>query len=407
MFDPHEIRKDFPVLQQEINGRRLVYLDNAATTQLPLQVLQRLEGHYTHDNGNVHRGIHTLSERSTEAFENARKAVSNFIGGGKGNVIFTSGTTASINMVAGGLREYIKPGSRIIVTQMEHHSNLLPWQRLSRECGAELVVIPCPDGEPDMSFYAKSLSKNTAIVSAAHVTNLTGTVMPVSEMAEMAHKSGALMLVDGAQGIRHSDTTMDDLGCDYYCFSGHKLMAPSGIGVLWGKDEALELLDPFMSGGGMVDDVYEEHFTVGPLPSRLEAGTPNYSGAIALGEAVGYIASIGRSEAAAWEDQLLNEVERRLSEIPDIRILGHPRRRAGVISFVIDGLHPYDVASIMDKYGFAIRSGTHCAIPALRSLGYSSALRVSPAFYNLTEEIDAFCDALNNTTVMLRRWMNI
>ncbi len=400
------VREDFPILSQLVNGRRLIYLDNAATTQVPKRVLARIENHYLHDNANVHRGIHSLSERSTAAYEQARETVRRFIGGASDSqVVFTSGATEAVNLAASGLAHLFSPGDVCIVTVLEHHSNLLPWQRLCRERGARLLVLPCPEGEPDLAQYRRWLdAEKVKLVAAAQVSNLTGTVLPLREMAELAHARGALFFADGAQGLRHGTESVEALGCDLYCFSGHKLCAPTGIGALWGKSGVLETLEPLRLGGGMVDQVTERDFTLAEVPARLEAGTPNIVGALALAEAMDYLTEIGRETIAAREAALTEYAENRLTQIPGLRILGKPKKRAGAISFTLKGVHPYDAASVLDKLGVALRSGTHCAQPALASFGERAALRLSPAFYNTEDELDAAGDAIEKTMEMFRKW---
>ncbi len=406
MLDIEKIRGDFPILHTTVNDRPLVYLDNAATTQLPVCVMERLRHHYCFENANVHRGIHTLSEKSTSAFEEARETVKNFINAEyTEEIIFTQGTTDSINLAAEGMRRQIREGDVIVVTQLEHHSNFLPWQRLCEETGAAFHVVPCPDGIPDMQVFAEKMRLSPKLVAAAHVSNLTGTVLPVKKIEEMSHKAGALFLIDGAQGIRHEAVDVRELNCDFYCFSGHKVMAPGGIGVLYGKKELLETLRPFRMGGGMVDRVTEQYATYGPLPTRLEAGTPNYPGAIGLAAALSWLEQIGKEEIRAYERSLMKDVEEKLSQIEGIRILGHPQERVGAISFVIENIHPYDAASVLDKYGVALRSGNHCAQPALAQFGETAALRMSPAFYNTYDEIAAACNAIEKTMEMFAKWM--
>ncbi len=406
MTDIETLRKEFPILSQQIYDRPLIYLDNAATTQMPEAVLRRLEDHYRKDNANVHRGIHTLSERSTEAFEKARDTVRGFLGAGAGSeVVFTSGTTDSINLAAFGLAHTLSPGDRVIVSVLEHHANLLPWQRLCAMKGAELLVLPCPDGEPNLALYEQWLSEGSVrIVALTQVSNLTGTVFPLREMTRLAHDAGALFLADGAQGLRHETAPVEELGCDFYCFSGHKILGPTGIGVLWGRTEALELLEPLRLGGGMVDVVQEQSYTAAGLPARLEAGTPNYSGAIALATALDYLTSLNRNEISVREDKLVKYAEKQLSGIQGLRILGKPRKRAGAISFTLEGVHPFDAASVLDKLGVALRSGTHCAQPALASFGVTAALRLSPAFYNTFEEIDEAVKDIVRTMEIFRKW---
>lgn len=405
MLDVNKIRKDFPVLEEKIGASDLIYLDNAATTQMPLCVQACVREHYLHNNANVHRGIHELSERSTEHFEAAREAVRDFLHADSAEeIIFTSGTTDSINLVASGMEELIDEKDTIVVTELEHHSDFLPWQRLCRQTGASFVVIPCPDGQPDMNAFRQAMECRPKLMAVTQVSNLTGTVMPLQEMISSAHEAGAWFLVDGAQGVRHRVPDVKALDCDFYCFSGHKVMGPTGIGVLYGKKACLMQLEPSRVGGGMVDIVDITGSTYGPLPTRLEAGTPNYVGAIGLAEALRYLQNIGLEEIADYETKLITYAEERLRDISEIRILGDPKERAGAISFVIAGVHPYDAASILDKLGVALRSGTHCAQPALAMFGESAALRLSVAFYNTKDEIDTACEALVRTIRMVQKW---
>ena len=408
MPDFEALREDFPILSQQINGRALIYLDNAATTQVPVCVPERMASHWRHDNANVHRGVHTLSERSTAAFEAARDTVKRFLGGSADSeAVFTSGATEAVNLAASGLTHLLSPGDVCVVTELEHHANLLPWQRACAQSGAELRLLPCPDGEPDPDVLCRWLAEGRVrLVAAAQVSNLTGTVLPVREMAEAAHAHGALCFVDGAQGLRHTAASVDALGCDLYCFSGHKVCGPTGVGVLWGRTAVLEQLEPFRLGGGMVDRVWADGYTPAELPARLEAGTPNVAGAIGLAAALDYLSAIGREAAAAREQALTEYAARRLSRIPGLRLLGRPKQRAGVLSFTLEGVHPYDAASVLDKLGVALRSGTHCAQPALAAFGLTAALRLSPAFYNTFAELDAAGDAIEQTMEMMKKWTN-
>lgn len=405
-MDIRKIREDFPILSQKVNGMPLVYLDNAATTQIPSCVIERITKHYREENANVHRGIHFLSERSTEHFEKARDIVKEFIGAEyPEEIVFTSGTTAGINLAAAGLEHLIEEGDHILTTQLEHHSDLLPWQKLCRRKHAVLDVLPCPDGEPDMAAFQKLLENRPKITAFTHVSNLTGTVMPVRQMTELAQEKGSLVLIDGAQGIRHENVDVKEIGCDYYCFSGHKIIAPTGIGVLYGKKDRLGLIEPPWVGGGMVDIVTLSDYTNGPLPTRLEAGTPNYTGAIALGEALSYIMRVGKPEISGYEKTLTNKAVSMLQEIEEVCILGDPQYRTGAVSFEIRGVHPYDAASVLDKLGIAMRSGNHCAQPALAMFGTDAALRLSVAFYNTEEELTQAGEAIRKTIRMFSKWM--
>lgn len=406
MISVDEIRKEFPILSKKMNHHPLIYLDNAATTQMPLCVLERIREHYLNDNANVHRGIYSLSERATNEYEAAREVVCKYLGAEKTEeIIFTQGTTDAVNMVADGLRNAISQGDSIVVTELEHHSNFLPWQRLCHRTGALFKVVPCPDGNLDMEAYKKALEGRPKIVAMTQVSNLTGTKMPLKTGIRLAHDAGAMVLVDGAQGIRHCDTNVlrDDI--DFYCFSGHKIMGPTGIGVLYGKSRYLNELEPVRVGGGMVDTVTLESFSNAPLPSCLEAGTPNYPGAIALAEALYFIEKVGREEIAVYENALLAYAQKQLFKVEDLEVVGHPAVRAGVISFTLKQMHSYDAASILDQFGVAVRSGTHCAQVGLARYGHSSVLRLSPAFYNTYEEIDQTCAALEKTKEVLKRWM--
>lgn len=407
-------RKDFPILEQEIYGKPLVYLDNAATSQMPVQVSDRLLKHYQTEHANIHRGIHYLSEKSTEAVEKARAAIQEFIHAGESEcIIFTQGTTDSIHLASAGIAQTMDaakadctadlPG--IVTTQLEHHSNYVPWQQICRQIGAPFFVCPAPDGELDLSALENILKKNhIRLVACAHVSNLTGTVNPVKEIVSLAHRYGAEVLIDGAQGILHQPVDVADMDCDYYCFSGHKMLGPTGIGVLYGKKECLEKLPPARFGGGMVDIVTEKETTWGPVPHRFEAGTPNISGIIGLSEAVNYITSHDRAAMHAYEDDLLQYALEEISSLEHVRILGHPAKRSGAIAFAADGAHPYDIASMIDKNGIAVRSGNHCAQPMLQALSESAAVRVSPAFYNTKEEIDILCETLQKVITLLRKF---
>lgn len=404
MFDVFRYRNDFPILSQHIHGKQLVYLDNAATTQVPQQVIDCIAAHYALEHANVHRGIHNLSERSTQKLELAREAVRRFINADASDeIIFTRGTTDSINLVAMGLEETILPGDEIIVSQLEHHSNFIPWQQLCIRRGAILRVIPTPDGQPDLEAYYRLLNEKTRIVAVTQVSNLTGTVMPLKEIISAAHSCGALVLVDGAQSARHG-CDVQRLDCDFFCFSGHKMFAPTGIGVLYGKKSCLDRIAPVYFGGGMVDCVTQENTSFALLPYRLEAGTPNFVGAIALGRAVEYLEALGYDNIANWEDELLAYAERQIEGIEGLSVLGHPLKRSGVLSFSVKGVHPYDLASLLDKYGIAVRSGNHCAQPAMRSFDLESVTRISTAFYNTMNEMDMLCGALCRSITMLKKW---
>ncbi|WP_368183750.1 aminotransferase class V-fold PLP-dependent enzyme [Anaerotruncus rubiinfantis] len=402
-MDVNAVRNDFPILANPVGGKPLVYLDNAATTQLPVPVIQEWTYHYTYDNANVHRGAHTLSERSSDAYEGARKIAAAFIGSpSPENIVFTSGTTESINIVANGL--HLCPGDEILTTALEHNSNFVPWQRLCEKTGAVLRILPCPDGEIDQNRFERALSARTVLAAVAHVSNVTGAVARVKELSALCRARGILLLVDGAQAIRSVPVDVLDIGCDYYCFSGHKALAPSGTGVLYGRMEALERLNPSKTGGGMVRSVHKEKTTFLELPYRLEAGTPNIAGAICFGSALAYIESLGRADITLREKMLTSYMESKLRQIDGLRIMGNPRERTGVVSFAVDSLHPYDIACILNEKGVAVRTGSHCAHLIHREMGLESTIRASVAFYNTVEEIDCLCDGLLFAIALLKKW---
>lgn len=404
MTDFEIVRRDFPILSAQVHGRPLIYLDNAATTQLPGQVLDCLREHYERYNSNVHRGIHFLSEQSTAHFENARETVRRFLGARSvREIVFTSGTTDAVNLVARGFQErLLHPGDEVIVTEMEHHANLIPWQEACRRSGAVLRVVPLTDaGELDMDAFYRLLSPKTRLTAVTAVSNVLGTVNPLKEIVGAAHGVGAAVLIDAAQAMRHLRLSVEELDCDFLCFSGHKVMGPAGIGVLWGKEEWLDRLPPVSFGGGMVDYVGLYESTYDDLPRRLEAGTPNYPGAIGLAAALEYLCALGLDEIAQREDRLLGEYETMLRQFPCVRILGEPARRVGAVSFTVDGVSPYDMAKLLDQLGVAVRSGHHCAQPLLRRMGVEYALRISPAFYNLPGEIPTVGAALERTLSVL------
>ena len=397
------IRQDFLVLSQKVHGYPLIYLDNGATTQLPLPVLNAVEEQYCTYQANIHRGIHYLSEQSTARVEAVRKAVAAFIGAAEPEeIIFTGGTTASINMLARSLSDGILgKGDIVVATQMEHHSNLIPWQEACHRSGALLKIVHLTEnGELDMNEFAGHLEKHPKLVAVTYVSNVLGTVNPVEELIAMAHSAGAAVCLDAAQAIRHMSIDVRKLDCEFLCFSGHKMMAPTGVGVLYGKREWLEKLPPVFFGGGMVDNVYCESATYGELPFKFEAGTPNIGGIIGLGAAIDYLRNAGLSDICSYEDELLSYVEERLQERDYLNILGTPERRAGAISFNLRGLHYYDTAKLLDQLGIAVRSGNLCAQPLLSRYGLTGAVRVTPAFYNTREEIDALCAALDRIAAL-------
>ena len=414
-FNIDKIRDDFPILNTKVNGKPLIYLDNAATMQMPLPVLKSIQKHYENDNANVHRGIHTLSEKSSYEFEQARACVKDFIGAcSSEEIVFCSGTTDAINIVASMLEiSYLSKGDEIIVSNLEHHSNFVPWQMLCKKVGARLRIIANKNGDLDKDDIKQAINKHTKLIAITQVSNVTGTITPAKEIIDIAHQHNIPVLVDGAQGIRHCLTSMQDLACDFYCFSGHKLGALSGIGVLYISSDAKmrcslkdnkATLPPVRFGGSMVDTVSSTDTTFAPSPLCYEAGTPNYVGAISLAATLNYISALGREKLAAYETSLLNKLEQSLQNIDGVRILGLPNMRAACISFVAEGAHPLDLATLLDKMGVAVRSGQLCAQPVLESFGVTRALRVSPAFYNTEEEIDLFINYLKQTLKLLRRY---
>ena len=405
MLDIESIRKDFPILAREVHGKPLVYFDNGATTQKPQCVLDRIMRSYTLENSNIHRGVHYLSGVATEAHEAARQRVADFIGAhSKDEILFTRGTTESINLVARTLADQIcHEGDEIVVTTMEHHSNIVPWQMACERTGAVLRVAPINEhGELILSEFEALLSERTKIVSVAHVSNVLGTVNPVAEIIRIAHKYGAKVLIDGAQAIAHIPVNVVELDADFYAFSGHKVYAPNGIGVLYGKREILDAMPPFMGGGEMIETVQFEKTTYNKLPYKYEAGTPDYVGSCALATALDYISAIGMKEIADYEHELLAYATEKIKEIEGIRIIGEAKEKSGVLSFVVDGVHPYDIGMMLDKLGIAIRTGHHCAEPLVDWYGIPGTARASFAFYNTKEEIDYFISSLKRVLMILR-----
>lgn len=398
MPDMERVRKDFPILSRTVHGHPLVYLDNGATTQLPLPVLDTVEDHYRQYQANIHRGIHYLSEQSTARVETARKAVADFIGAAEPEeIVFTGGTTQSINIVARALSDgLLKERDTVVTTEMEHHSDLIPWQEACRRTGARLRIVHLTEsGELDMAELARYLEEKPKLVAVTCISNVLGTVNPVEEIIAMAHDAGAAVLLDAAQAMRHGPVDVRALDCDFLCFSGHKMMAPTGTGVLYGKRAWLERLPPVCFGGGMVDEVTCEHATYGELPFKFEAGTQNIAGIIGLAAAIEYLRGIGLPDIYRYEAELLAYTEDRLRERDCLDILGRPDKRAGAVSFNLRGLHYYDTAKLLDQLGIAVRSGHHCAQPLLARFGLTGAVRVTPAFYNTRKEIDALCAALD------------
>jgi len=391
-FDVNRVRADFPVLRQQVNGKPLVYLDNGATSQKPQCVIDELVRYYTTENANVHRGVHTLSQVATEDYEGARSKIRRFINAADDReIIYTSGTTEGINLVAHAFgRQNVGPGDEIIVSNMEHHSNIVPWQMLCEEKGAHLRVIPIDDsGELLMDEYERMLGPRTKLVSITHVSNALGTILPADQIVGLAHAQGVPVLLDGAQAVPHMPVDVRKLDCDFYVFSGHKLFGPTGTGILYGKGEVLDAMPPYKGGGDMIKSVTFEKTLYNDLPYKFEAGTPNIAGAIGLGAAVDYIDAIGFDGIAAHEDELLDYGTKALSSIGGLRIVGTATHKAGILSFVIDNIHPHDIGTILDAEGIAIRTGHHCAQPVMERFQIPATARASMAFYNTKEDIDA------------------
>jgi len=399
-LDVKRIREDFPILRETANGKQIVYLDNAASTQKPTAVIDAIAEHYRHNNANVHRGIHELSNRASDAYDGARTRVAKLFGiADEAELIWTRGTTESLNLIAysWGLAN-LKPGDEILLSELEHHSNLVPWQLVAQRTGAKLRFLRIDEqGRLDLEPLDQVLTERTKLVSLSHVSNALGTVNPVKEIAAKAHAVGALMVVDGAQSAPHLPVDVPSLGCDFYAFSGHKMCGPTGIGGLWGRREVLEAMPPFHGGGDMIEWVDLESSTYAALPHKFEAGTPNIAGAVGLAAAADYLAGIGREAILAHERSLIAYAVERMGEIPDLRILG-PRdlsERSGVVSFTLADVHPHDLATILDSEGVAIRAGHHCCQPLMKCLGVGSTARASFYLYNTPAEVDALVDALH------------
>lgn len=405
MFDVQSIRQQFPVLNQQVYGKPLVYFDNAATTQKPLCVIERERDYYLNENCNIHRGVHYLSQKATEAYENARITVARFINAPEAHeIVFTRGTTESLNLLATSFEHlFIEEGDKVMVTAMEHHSNLVPWQQMIQRHHGELLVVPMDDnGVLDLNAYQDLLKEQPKVVSIAHISNTLGTINPVKEMITMAHQYGIPVVIDGAQSMAHLPIDVQDMDCDFYVFSGHKMYAPMGIGGLYGKTEWLEKMPPYQFGGEMVDTVSFEKTTFNKLPFKFEAGTPNVGAALGLETAVKFIESMDRKAVAEHEDLLLKTAVERLAQIEGMRFIGQAPHRSGLVSFVIDGIHPYDLGTIVDKMGVAVRTGHHCAEPVMTYFGIPGTVRASFAMYNTIEEVEVFVKAVERAANMLR-----
>ena len=397
-FDVKKIRNDFPILHQIINGKPLVYLDNAATSQKPKNVLDAIEKYYREYNSNIHRGVHTLSENATEAYELARLKIKNFINARSNKeVIFVRGATEAINLVAQSFgRNSLNKNDEIIITELEHHANIVPWQLLSEQTGATLKFIPINDsGELIIEEYEKLLSKNTKIVAVGHISNALGTINPIKTIINMAHEYGAKVLIDGAQATSHTSVDVQKLDCDFYAFSGHKVFAPTGVGVLYGKEALLEEMPPYQGGGDMIKMVTMMETQYNDLPYKFEAGTPNISGTIGLGAAIDYVNEIGLENISQYENELLSYANQLASEITGLKFIGTAKQKTSILSFTLKGIHPHDIGTILNNEGIAIRTGHHCAMPVMERFKIPATSRASFAFYNTHEEIDALIKAID------------
>ncbi|HTW95755.1 MAG TPA: cysteine desulfurase [Tepidisphaeraceae bacterium] len=402
-FDVERLRADFPILHRPVHGRPLIYLDNAATTQKPRAVIDTIKRYYEQENSNIHRGVYTLSQEATAAYEGAREKVRGFINAADTKeIIFTRGTTESINLVASSFgRSRFKPGDEIVITGMEHHSNIVPWQLICEQTGAVLRVVPFNDrGELLMDQFEKLLTPRTRLVGVVHVSNSLGTVNPVRQIIQMAHEHGAVALVDGAQWVAHGKTDVRSLDADFYAFSGHKLFGPTGIGVLFGKKALLEAMPPYQGGGDMISSVTFEKTTYNDLPHKFEAGTPHISGGIGLGAAIDYLQDVGLDAIGNYERDLLAYATARLTEIPGLRLVGTAAQKASVLSFVLEHIHPHDIGQALDARGIAVRTGHHCCQPVMDRFRIPATARASLAFYNKTTEVDALADGIRGAIKM-------
>jgi cysteine desulfurase/selenocysteine lyase len=397
VFDPYKYRGDFPILNEKVHGKPLVYLDNAASTQKPIQVIDSISDYYLHYNSNVHRAIHALGERATEAFENARRRIAKFIGApSEKQIIFTRGTTEAINLVACGWgRKFITDGDEIILSEMEHHSNLIPWQLLAKEVGAKLKFIPFKeDGTIDFPVFETLLNSHTKLVAITHMSNVFGTINPVKRIVQMAHDRGIPVLFDAAQSVPHLPLSVEHLNCDFLAFSGHKMLGPTGIGILYAKSQILENMNPYQGGGEMISSVWFEEATWNEIPHKFEAGTPNIAGAIGLAKAVEYLENVGMVNLTLYEQELTTYALEKMAKIPGMKIYGSAPERGGVISFNLGEIHPHDLSHFLDQQGIAVRAGHHCAQPVMRKLNIAATTRLSFYFYNTKEEIDYTVDQL-------------
>jgi cysteine desulfurase/selenocysteine lyase len=396
-FDVDRIREDFPILRESVHGKRLVYLDNAATSQKPQVVIDAVTRFYTAENANIHRGVHYLSERATVAYDEIREKVARFINARTSReVIFTRGTTEGINLVAQSYgRTFLRPGDEVVITGMEHHSNIVPWQLVCEQTGAALRAAPINDaGELDLDSFETLLNERTRLVAVVHVSNALGTINPIKKLVSLARARGIPVLVDGAQAAPHLQVDVQDLDCDFFVFSGHKVFGPTGVGVLYGREALLERMPPYQGGGDMIATVTLQRSTWAPLPAKFEAGTPMIAQVVGLGSALEYVTELGLDKIAAWEQELLSYATERVRAIEGLRIIGTAREKASVLGFVLKGVHPHDIGTILDDQGIAIRAGHHCAQPVMERFGVPATARASFAFYNTPAEVDALADGL-------------
>jgi cysteine desulfurase/selenocysteine lyase len=403
-FSVREIRQDFPALRQQIYGKNLIYFDNGATSQKPQMVLDAIQQYYSKDNANIHRGVHHLSQKATNEYEASRAIIQQYINAEKKEeIIFTKGTTDGINLVANSFSELLQAGDEIVISAMEHHSNIVPWQMVCERKKLILKVIPITKrGELDMPAFEQLLSSRTKLVAVTHISNALGTINPVKEIIDKSHAVGAKVLIDGAQSIQHLKVDMQDLDCDFFVFSGHKVFGPTGIGILYGKEHLLEEMPPYQGGGDMIAKVTFEKTTYNELPFKFEAGTPHIAGGICLGTALQYLDQFDLNEIAQYEKELAEYAQDLLSTFEDVRIIGTAKQKTSVVSFVADGIHPFDIGTLLDKQGIAVRTGHHCTQPLMDFYGIPGTVRASFAFYNTKEEIDTFIAAFERSIGMLR-----
>ncbi|PIE87101.1 MAG: cysteine desulfurase CsdA [Bacteroidetes bacterium] len=403
-FDVQKIREDFPTLRRSVNGKDLVYFDNGATSQKPQVVIDAINDYYTNNNSNIHRGVHFLSQLATSQYEEARKIIQEYINAPLSEeVLFTKGTTDSINLVASSLGELFSEGDEIIISAMEHHSNIVPWQMLCERKGCILKVIPISEsGELKMDEFDRLLSNKTKLVSVTHISNTLGTINPIEEIIKKTHEAGGYVMIDGAQSVQHIPVDVQALDCDFFAFSGHKVFGPTGVGILYGKKEILDQMPPYQGGGDMIAKVTFEKTTYNELPHKFEAGTPNISGGICLGTALSYLSEMDLNAIHAHEMELAAYAEEKLLQFEGMRIIGTAQRKTSVVSFVVDGIHPFDVGTLLDKQGIAVRTGHHCTQPLMDFYQIPGTIRASFAFYNTKEEIDVFIKALERSLNMLR-----